>query len=83
MIQGWDKAIRTMRIGERAVVRISDPALGYGDVGVPPLIPPGAEIEVDLEILDAQPPMANIDFDNLAMADSVPVRYFFVFDLHK
>ncbi|CAB9516713.1 FK506-binding protein 1 [Seminavis robusta] len=72
MIQGWDKAIRTMRIGERAVVRISDPALGYGNVGVPPLVPPGAEIEFDLEILDSQPPMANIDFDNLAMADSTP-----------
>ena len=74
MIQGWDKAIRTMNVGERAVVRISDPSLGYGDVGVPPLIPPGAEIEVDLEVLDSQPPMANIDFDNLAMADNTPVR---------
>lgn len=72
MIQGWDKAIRTMRIGERAVVRITDPALGYGAVGVPPLVPPNAEIEVDLEIIDAQAPMANIDFDNLALADSTP-----------
>ena len=75
MIPGWDKAIRTMNIGERAVVRISDPSMGYGDVGVPPLVPPSAEIEVDLEILDAQPPMANIDFDNLAMADSTPVSF--------
>ena len=73
MIQGWDKAIRTMRVGERAIVRICDPSLGYGAVGVPPLVPPNAEIEVDLEILDAQAPMANIDFDNLALADSTPV----------
>ena len=75
MIPGWDKAIRTMKIGERAVVRIVDPTLGYGDAGVPPLIPSNAEIEVDLEIIDAQPPMANIDFDNLALADSTPVSF--------
>lgn len=75
MIQGWDKAIRTMRVGERAVVRISDPSLGYGDAGVPPLVPPNAEIEVDLEILDSQAPMANIDFDDLALADNTPVSF--------
>jgi len=78
MIPGWDKAIRTMKIGERAVVHISDPSLGYGDDGVPPLIPPSAELEIDLEILEAQPPMANIDFDNLAMADSTPVSYIII-----
>lgn len=73
MIQGWDKAIRTMKVGERAVIRISDPSLGYGDTGFPPLIPPRAEIEIDLEILDSQSPTTNIDFDNLAMADNTPV----------
>jgi hypothetical protein len=76
MIRGWDKAIRTMRVGERAVVRISDPTLAYGEAGFPPLIPPQAEIEVDLEVLDSQPPMANIDFDNLAMADNTPVSLY-------
>jgi FKBP-type peptidyl-prolyl cis-trans isomerase len=75
MITGWDKAIRTMKIGERALVRITDPALAYGAMGLAPLIPPGAEIEVDLEILDSQPPMANIDFDDLAMADNTPVSF--------
>jgi peptidylprolyl isomerase len=73
MIQGWDKAIRSMKVGERAVVRITDPALGYGETGFPPLIPPRAEIEIDIEVLDSQPPTQNIDFDNLAMADNTPV----------
>ena len=45
-----------------------------GDDGVADLIPPGAELEFDIEILDAQPPMQNIDFDSIAMADNTPVR---------
>ena len=76
MIPGWEKAVRSMSIGERAVVRITDPELGYGASGVPPLVPANAELEFDIEILDAQPPMANIDFDSLATADSTPVRIF-------
>ena len=71
MIDGWEKAIRTMNVGERAVVRITDPSLGYGERGVPPLVPPNAEIELDLEILDAQPPLQAIDFDTLAMSDEL------------
>ena len=74
MIAGWDKALKSMRIGERAQFRIVDPALGYGAAGVPPLVPANAELEIDLEVLDAAPPLANIDFDNLAMADNTPVR---------
>ena len=74
MIPGWDKALRSMTVGERSIIRILDPSLGYGTAGVPPLIPANAELEFDVEVVDTQPPMANIDFDNLAMADSLPVR---------
>ena len=73
MIVGWEKALRTMRVGERAVIRVQDPSLAYGSLGVPPVIPPFAELEFDIEVLDTQPPMANIDFDSLAMADKTPV----------
>lgn len=73
MIEGWDKALRTMSIGERSVVRIVDPQLAYGDKGVYPLIPSNAVIEMDVEILDSQPATANIDFDSLALvADATP-----------
>jgi FKBP-type peptidyl-prolyl cis-trans isomerase len=75
MILGWEKALRTMSVGERAIVRVTDPDLGYGAAGVPPLIPPNAELEFDIEVLDSQPPMTNIDFDSLATADNTPVRY--------
>jgi hypothetical protein len=74
MVLGWEKALRTMNIGERAVVRVTDPKLGYGEAGLPPLIPSNAEIEFDIEILDCQPPMINIDFDSLAQ-DNTPVRF--------
>jgi hypothetical protein len=74
MIDGWEAAIKTMRIGERAVVRINDPNLGYGAAGFAPIIPPNAEIELDLEILDAKA-RSSIDFDTLAIGDpDTPVR---------
>jgi FKBP-type peptidyl-prolyl cis-trans isomerase len=71
MIDGWEKAIRTMRVGERSLVRINNPNLAYGATGVAPIIPPNAIVELDLEILDATEPTANIDFDNLAL-DTTP-----------
>lgn len=63
MIPGFDVALRSMREGERASVRITDPKFGYGEVGVPPFVPPNAQLEIDLEVLDIE---ENIGF----MADS-------------
>lgn len=74
MVAAWDKALRTMTVGERSIIRVTDPNLGYGKAGVPPMIPPDACLEFDVEILDAQPPMTNIDFDSIATADNTPVR---------
>ena len=68
MIDGWEEAIKTMRVGERAIVRIVDPDLGYGSTGFAPIVPPNAEIELDLEILEARSRSA-IDFDTLAIGD--------------
>ena len=73
MVKGWEQALRTMTVGERAIVRVVDPSLGYGLAGVPPLIPPNAMLEFDIEILDTQLPTENIDFDSIATADSTPV----------
>ncbi|KAL9181001.1 hypothetical protein ACHAXT_009806 [Thalassiosira profunda] len=54
MIRGWDAALRTMREGERASVRITDPQFAYGAAGVPPFVPPNSEIEIDLEVLGVE-----------------------------
>jgi len=72
MVPGWEKALQTMRVGERAIIRLTDPSLGYGSNGVPPLVPPNAELEFDITLLDTSPAMANIDFDSIAVADSTP-----------
>lgn len=57
MIRGLDAAIRTMREGERASIRITDPAFAYGEAGVPPFVPPNAAVEIDLEVLDVEESM--------------------------
>jgi hypothetical protein len=72
MIDGWEKAVRSMRVGERSIIRITNPNMAYGTAGVPPLVPPNAVVEMDVEILDSQPASMNIDFDSIAMADSTP-----------
>jgi hypothetical protein len=75
MIEGWEEALKTMRIGERAIVRIS-PEMGYGASGFAPVVPQNAEIELDLEILDAKARSA-IDFDTLSIGDpDTPVRIY-------
>ena len=51
MIRGWDVALRSMREGERASISITDPNLAYGAVGVPPFVPPNAQIQMDIEVI--------------------------------
>ena len=51
MIRGWDVALRSMREGERASISITDPNLAYGAAGVPPFVPPNAQIQMDIEVI--------------------------------
>jgi FKBP-type peptidyl-prolyl cis-trans isomerase len=74
MISGWDQALKTMTVGEQAIVRI-DPELAYGSTGIPTLVPPNSPVEITIELLDVQPPTLNIDFDNIANADNTPVSF--------
>jgi len=75
MIDGWDRALRTMRVGERSVIRIVDPTLAYGAIGVPPIVPPHSILELDLELLETQPVgtvSRNIDLDALTIDAQTP-----------
>jgi FKBP-type peptidyl-prolyl cis-trans isomerase FkpA len=50
VIKGWDQGVLGMKVGERRLLTI--PAdLGYGDVGAGDLIPPGATLIFDVDLI--------------------------------
>ena len=53
VIKGWDKAVKTMHVGEKRRIAIPS-SLGYGDKGVGP-IPGGATLFFEVELLELKP----------------------------
>ncbi len=50
VIKGWDEGILEMQLGEIAILKVTSD-YGYGAEGMPPIIPPNADLEFEVELL--------------------------------
>jgi FKBP-type peptidyl-prolyl cis-trans isomerase FkpA len=55
VIPCWTEALQTMKVGEKAHITCP-PDLAYGDHGAPPLIPPGATLAFDVQLIEIVKP---------------------------
>lgn len=52
VIKGYDEGILKMQLGEVALLKVSSD-YGYGEEGLPPMVPPNSDLEFEIELLQA------------------------------
>lgn len=68
MVTGWDIGLASMTVGEKSKILCS-PKYGYGPEGVPPIIPPQANLEFDIEVIECEGNIFNLE----TFADNNPL----------
>ena len=63
VIAGWDIGVASMQIGELALLTCS-PQYAYGSEGSPPVIPPGATLVFEVELISVIPPKEEVEAKN-------------------
>ena len=58
-IQGWDEGVMEMSLGEKAVLHITSD-FGYGAEGAGGVIPPNADLDFEVELLQIDDQIADI-----------------------
>ena len=53
VISGWDEGISQLKVGDKAKLTIPA-SMGYGERGIPGVIPGGATLIFDVELVDAK-----------------------------
>ena len=54
VIKGWDIGVKGMKVGGRRRLTVP-PELGYGDKGAGSVIPPGATLIFEVDLLEGEP----------------------------
>ena len=54
VIKGWDLGVKGMKVGGRRRLTVP-PELGYGDKGAGSVIPPGATLIFEVDLLEVEP----------------------------
>ncbi|KAL0251347.1 hypothetical protein GEMRC1_000560 [Eukaryota sp. GEM-RC1] len=69
VIKGWDIAVKSLKIGERASFWIHY-TLAYGESGSPPKIPGKSHLVFDIELLDFEPDYSSMEAEDVIEAAS-------------
>ncbi|KAL4811275.1 FK506-binding protein 1A [Aspergillus unguis] len=54
LIRGWDEGIPQLSLGQKAILTCT-PDYAYGASGIPPIIPPNATLNFEVELLAINP----------------------------
>lgn len=73
VIKGWEIGIKSMKVGEKAKFFISS-RYGYKKKGIPPIIPPNADLFFEIEIIEAYPPATFSGVTDSVNEEELPVK---------